>query len=157
MSTFGPQPIAAAWYPDPYSTPGVPGAPGTLLRWWDGTQWTGHTTPAVPPSGYVGMGGSVGYGSSSQMAGGVGSMMPTGIGFEPVQRSFISKNSRSFVTFVVVAIYILIAVLTHVVVIGILPVLQSIRAVQRREPLAALAVIAAVISVLLAFSLLSGG
>jgi hypothetical protein len=28
------------WYEDPAQT-------GTLLRWWDGTQWTGHTAPLV--------------------------------------------------------------------------------------------------------------
>lgn len=28
------------WYDDPVQT-------GSLLRWWDGTQWTGHTAPRV--------------------------------------------------------------------------------------------------------------
>ena len=38
------------WYEDPVQT-------GTLLRWWDGTQWTVHTAPLVqapkprPPRG----------------------------------------------------------------------------------------------------------
>ena len=28
------------WYDDPVQT-------GSLLRWWDGTQWTGHSAPRV--------------------------------------------------------------------------------------------------------------
>ena len=34
-------PPPAAWYPDPWAT--QPG--GATLRWWDGTQWTSHTSP----------------------------------------------------------------------------------------------------------------
>ncbi|MDH2416041.1 RDD family protein [Nocardioides sp. CER19] len=34
------------WHPDPAGpTPGQP----PLLRWWDGTAWTEHLTPAYPP------------------------------------------------------------------------------------------------------------
>jgi hypothetical protein len=32
------------WYDDPVQT-------GSLLRWWDGTQWTGHTAPRVQALG----------------------------------------------------------------------------------------------------------
>jgi hypothetical protein len=32
------------WYDDPAQT-------GTLLRWWDGTQWTGHTAPLAAAPG----------------------------------------------------------------------------------------------------------
>jgi hypothetical protein len=31
--------IAPGWYTD--------NADATILRWWDGTQWTAHTTPVV--------------------------------------------------------------------------------------------------------------
>ena len=45
---FAPAPAAstppAAWYPDP----SVPGQ----LRWFDGTQWTGHVHPAAGPAAY---------------------------------------------------------------------------------------------------------
>ena len=34
-----------AWYPDP--DPSNPGG----QRWWDGTRWTEHSRPAVPPAG----------------------------------------------------------------------------------------------------------
>ena len=33
----------AAWYPDPYAQPGA----SPSLRWWDGHQWTGHTSTPV--------------------------------------------------------------------------------------------------------------
>ena len=37
----------AGWHPDPW-LPGTPGA----LRWWDGTQWTGHTSFRPLPAAY---------------------------------------------------------------------------------------------------------
>lgn len=39
--SHAPAPAPAAWYADP-------SAPGRL-RWYDGTQWTGHVHPAAPP------------------------------------------------------------------------------------------------------------
>lgn len=48
--------VPAGWYPDP----GAP-QPGTL-RWWDGSQWTGHvqqgTGPGVQATGQAGYAGS---------------------------------------------------------------------------------------------------
>ena len=46
-----------AWYPDP--DPSNPGG----QRWWDGTRWTEHSRPAVPPAGQPQAGyGQPGYG-----------------------------------------------------------------------------------------------
>jgi hypothetical protein len=52
----------------------------------------------------------------------------------------------------VAALYVLLAVTTHFVLIGIVPVMASIRAVRRREPLAPLAVVAAVVAVVVGIS-----
>lgn len=54
---------------------------------------------------------------------------------------------------VVAAIYVALAATTRVYLIGILPVLMAYRAVRRREPLAALAVIAAVVALAVGFGL----
>jgi uncharacterized membrane protein YidH (DUF202 family) len=52
----------------------------------------------------------------------------------------------------VAALYVVIAVATHFVLIGILPLMASIRAVRRREPLAPLAVMAAVVALVIGIS-----
>jgi hypothetical protein len=49
--------VAAGWYPD-YQNP-------TLLRWWDGRQWTGHTHP-LPAAEPVGSQAQPTIGTSSQ-------------------------------------------------------------------------------------------
>lgn len=52
------------------------------------------------------------------------------------------------------ALYILLAMTTHFVLIGILPVLMSVRAIKAKETLAPAAVAAAVVAVLVAFAAL---
>jgi uncharacterized protein DUF2510/uncharacterized protein DUF4328 len=34
--------VLPGWYPDPYSN--------GLLRWWNGAEWTPHTSPILPPA-----------------------------------------------------------------------------------------------------------
>ncbi len=42
----------SGWYPDPYGTP-------DLLRWWDGSNWTHHTHPALDAADTGGGGAAV--------------------------------------------------------------------------------------------------
>jgi hypothetical protein len=65
--------------------------------------------------------------------------------------SFASQNSLSLTAIGVVAAYIVLAVTTHIVLLGIFPVLMSVRAIKRKEPLAPLAVVAAIVAVAGAF------
>lgn len=63
------------------------------------------------------------------------------------------RNNRTTITaLTVVAIYVFIAATTRVVMLGIFPVLLSVRAFRRREKLAPLALAAAILAVLIAVS-----
>ena len=63
----------SGWYPDPYGTP-------DLLRWWDGSNWTHHTHPALDAADTGGGGaaagsnGSLGNGSLGNGASGNGAL-----------------------------------------------------------------------------------
>jgi hypothetical protein len=150
------------WHPDPSN-------PGGALRWWDGIAWTHHTQQpaavraAVPteqqsgacaaPAAWPNAGSATagGYPTSGYPTGGY----PTGTHGQAQQLSYVKQNSLSFTVMGVVAVYILLAMSTHIVVLGILPVVLSVRAVRQREALAPVAVIAAIVAVLVAFAALS--
>jgi hypothetical protein len=55
----------------------------------------------------------------------------------------------------VVVGYLLLAATTHIVLLGIAPVMMSVTAVRRREPLAYVAVIAAIVAVVVALATLA--
>ncbi|MDP9219178.1 MAG: hypothetical protein M3P23_01400 [Actinomycetota bacterium] len=67
------------------------------------------------------------------------------------QVSFAKRNSLSLTAIAVVAAYIVLALTTRVVLLGIFPVLLSVRATKRKESLAPLAVGAAVVAIGVAF------
>jgi hypothetical protein len=72
------------------------------------------------------------------------------------QRTLTQRNSSTFTAIVVVALYLVLAATTGVVLIGIFPALLAYRAFQRREPLAALAVAAAAVAIVFSMTVLSG-
>jgi hypothetical protein len=128
------------WHPDPSNPTGS-------LRWWDGSQWTGHTRPIPAAStGTVPLAATAWYGQGFRSAGGTGASVPYGAG----NPSFATRNQRSLLAIGVAAAYILIAVTTHIVFFGIIPIMASIRAANRREPLTAFAIAAAVVAVAVA-------
>jgi len=67
-------------------------------------------------------------------------------------RSGASSNSTSFTAIAVVALYLVIAASTGIVLLGVLPVMLSVRAFQRGEKLAPVALAGAAIAVLVALS-----
>ena len=67
----------------------------------------------------------------------------------------LQRNRLTLTAIAVVAVYVLIAATTRVVVLGIFPLLLSFRAFQRREALAPVALIAAIVAVVIALSALS--
>lgn len=135
-NTTGGQP--AGWHPDPSN-------PNGALRWWDGSRWTDHVYQGPPSSP---QGQSADYWS----AGGFQPQPP-----RPARRAWggsrvAGPNQASFTAIGVAALYILLAVVTHFVFIGIVPVFAAIRAVRRRERLAPLAVVAAAAAVIISIS-----
>jgi len=60
------------------------------------------------------------------------------------------RNKYAFITLGIVAAYVLIAWKAHIYVLGILPIMMSIRSKSRNEPLAPVAIIAAAVAVIVA-------
>jgi hypothetical protein len=140
------------WYTDPSN--------GTGMRWWDGTAWSMNTMPmpeppaaAQPVAQPVTAAAPVAQGTpvATQPYGGY-TVMPSG-SVGPQRRS---ANQYAFITFGVVALYVLLAITTGIVFIGIVPILMAVRSFQARESLAPVAIGAAVVSVVIAFTVLTG-
>jgi hypothetical protein len=158
----------AGWHPDPAN-------PSGALRWWDGNAWTTHTHPVAAnapqavaaPASVLPMqpavtaapswpGGSTtitpnsstaSYGNATYGAAGYG-----GGTYAPANVTFAQRNRHSLTAIGVVVLYVLLAVTTHFVLIGIVPVMLSVRAIKAKETLAPAAVAAAVVAVLVAFA-----
>lgn len=151
----------AGWYPDP--------AGSSAQRWWDGQQWTdqlqaapqpsfaqpgsGAPGSSQPPYGQQPYGhqpyGQQPYGQQPYGQPGYGphygqpAYQPTAPG------SLWHRNQYSFITMIVSIIYIAIAFEAHFVLIGVVPILMTIRAFGRKEKLAILAAIFAGLSVVI--------
>jgi hypothetical protein len=131
----------AGWHPDPSN-------PAGALRWWDGSAWTAHTHPAVaapPPVAQYGAPPPAWTANPTTVA---TRYAPVGQG---QQVSFAKQNSLSLTAAGVVALYVVLALTTGVVLLGIFPVILSVRAIGRKEPLAPIAVVAAIVAIAVAF------
>ena len=74
--------------------------------------------------------------------------------YAPANLTFAKRNRHSLTAIGVVTLYVLLAMTTHFVLIGIVPVMLSIRALKAKEALAPAAVLAAVVAVVVAFAAL---
>jgi hypothetical protein len=70
-------------------------------------------------------------------------------------RTLTQRNSTTFMAIFVVALYLVLAASTGIVLIGIFPAMLAFRALQRREPLAALAVGAAAVAIVFSLTVLT--
>lgn len=70
-------------------------------------------------------------------------------------RTLIERNSTTFTAILVVAVYLVLAATTGIVLIGIFPAMLAFRAFQRREPLAGLAVAAAAVAIIFSMTVLT--
>lgn len=160
------------WYPDPSSS--------RIYRWWDGQAWTKHTSVGQPAANEVPVAAAVtelpaavatlpSYGTAqysnddscvapSQVLAQAPVDVPVGprVASKITPQSVWQRNSSAIVTLGIVAVYLLLAVKTHIVLLGVWPFLTSIRSWQRKEPLAGLAICASVVAVLVALFTLTG-
>ena len=158
-STLPPQ----GWYPDP-SQPG-------LLRWWDGQAWSAQTQPSttgpVPGAG-AGAQGTPGQRvgdftipadlSSGQQANepGWGQGRGRGWGGRYGYRYGYGRsggNRLSITVFCVEALYLVLAATTGFLLIGILPLFLSIRAISAREKLGPVALAVTIAGFVASFAL----
>ena len=71
------------------------------------------------------------------------------------RRTLTRRNSTTFTAIFVVALYLVLAATTGIVLIGIFPAMLAFRAFQRREPLATLAVAAAAVAIVFSMAVLT--
>jgi hypothetical protein len=114
----------AGWYPDP--------AGGPLSRWWDGRQWTDATQPVPAYAAPT-------YAPAYQPA-------------YPANRTFFQANRYTCLATGFAAAYLLLAVFAHLVVLGIVPVLMSVRAFRAKERYAAASALAAGLALVIGIS-----
>ena len=152
------------WYADPHGAP--------IYRWWDGQAWTEYTSgpgPAVPAAQAYGTPSTPAYATpstSAYTAPAYGTPTPTGVStgsywgdataeLRPAPKhrpvtpgSSWDSNQKAFLTFGIVVVYIFIAVTAHVYILGVLPLMLSLRSKGNNEPLAMYAISAAAIAVI---------
>ena len=127
------QTVAAGWYADPQVA-------GTM-RYWDGSAWSEHTA-----SGY-GAAAPAGAGTPAQ------AFSPFQPQYQPQaaprKLTFMEANRQSMIALGFGVGYLVVAQLVGIVFFGIIPVMAASRAISRKEPMAPIAMVVAVISAIL--------
>jgi hypothetical protein len=155
-STLPPQ----GWYPDP-NQPG-------LLRWWDGQAWTAQTQPSTtgPVPGAGPNAGVEGQASqrvgdftipadlpSGTQGGGPGWGRGRGRGRYGYGYGHPGGNRLSTTAICVEAVDLVLAATTGFLLIGILPLFLSIRAISAREKLGPVALAVTIVGFVASFAL----
>jgi hypothetical protein len=152
---------------------GVPGSGATPPFYGGPADASGHPGYGQQGYGQPGYGGPSGYQGQTPYGGhpgapgrpAYGNQQPGGYGrrrgrfnIGPIQpgSGFRQRNSLSIGAIAVSVIYIAVASLVHIVLLGIVPLLYSVRAVQRKEALAPVAVAAAILTLVLSVAALHG-
>jgi len=148
------------WHPDPSN-------PSGALRWWDGRAWTAHTHPAAGnvqqpaatpqqsvPTAVAAPQVAAWPGRSTTITPNYGTTSYGSSPYASANLTLAQRNKHSLTAIGVVVLYVLLAVTTHFVLIGIVPIVLSVRAIKAKESLAPAAVGAAVVAVLVAFAAL---
>lgn len=125
------------WQPDPNQSPKPQSFEAGAGQSVSASQFTAYEAP--PPATAV---SGIASGSSPRF---VAAAQPT----------LVQRNSLTFTAIVVVALYLVLASTTGIVLIGIFPAMLAFRAYQRREPLAALAVAAAAVAIIFSITVLT--
>ncbi len=122
------------------------------MRWWDGSRWTDHTQSA--PWGSPGPATATAAATATPAPHGGSSLSGSSLsGFRPTP-SFAKLNERSLIAIGFAALYVVVALAANVVFLGVVPALSAVRAIQRKEPLAPVAGIAAGLAIVMAVVLL---
>src|SRR4051794_1875407 len=160
----------AGWHPDPRQ-------PTAILRWWDGAHWTEHTQPTGSMQAPAATATAVvaapaqpiraqapaqpvqthapAQPAQAQRYAATGAQPLTveaALAMDQSQRSLMEQNSATFLALAVIVGYLVLAATTGIVLIGIFPALLAYRALKSGEKLAPLAIAAAAIAIVLAFS-----
>jgi hypothetical protein len=143
------------WNPDPNHAPGATPAQNA-------TQFAAYDSPAAttgavqfdaydPPPAAT---GPVQFDAYDPPAAATGAVQ---LAAAPVaQPTLIQRNSTTFTAILVVALYLVLAKTTGIVLIGIFPAMLAFRALQRREPLAVVAVASAAVAIIFSFTVMAG-
>jgi len=140
------------WSPDSNHAAGA-------MRPEDDSRWSEHVHQLVPEPQFGGA-GAASAGTGTQFAAFDPPAAATGavqFAAAPVaQRTLIQRNSTTFTAILVVALYLVLATTTGIVLIGIFPAMLAFRALHRREPLAVIAVASAAVAIVFSFTVLTG-
>lgn len=154
-----PQPAEATSPPQQYGQPqyGQPpyGQPNYGQPQY-GQPQNGFGQPFQPPAGYP----QAGYPQAGYPQAGYPQANPSGQA-NPNQSgqldlgTMLQRNKFTAITLAVCIVYALLAIKAHIAVIGVLPVLLSVRAFRAREPFAVVSAVAAAFAVIFALSQLA--